>query len=356
MQSIELKPGQVIELELEKSKDEILQFRTLIEEYDGDTEFTLLAPMYRSMPYPFRDEEIVDVIYTVHDEENKPHAFTFKAKTDKRYRQGQLTYLKIIRTSEVTKLQRRGFYRLSYVADMTFEVLDEAGEVTPVEPHTIVTKDISAGGVRGIVTAKLPVGTRIRLHLVLGGDEMTLESRVISSRRVEDSAIRYEIRGAFFGLNAKETGHLIQVINQMQSEYIRRMSAVSLEERLATYGHDELLFSERRVKRDWVLKWLDWSVVLTWLLTFVVVIIFLLAMPEMPNTIDRYYGYPVRLEWDLSLVQKNVYFLLALFVLTSISIILNATRLKRADDHYRPTLIVMGIISLILIMVYILFF
>lgn len=356
MQSIELRPGQVVELELTKSKDEILQFRTLVEEFEGDSEFTLLAPLYKAMPYPFRDHDVVDVIYTVHDEENKPHAFVFQARTVERYRRGHLTYLKIERISDVTKLQRRGFYRLNYVADMNFEILTEENEDNQAALETIITRDISAGGLRGIVTMQLPVGTRLRIHLILGTETIVLNSRVISSYHVEDSILRYEIRAEFFGLNAKETGHLIQVINQMQSEYIRRMSAITLEERLASYGHEELMSSERRRNKDWVLKWLDWSVVLTWLLTFVAIILFLMAFPEMPNTLDRYYGYSVRLEWDLSLIQRNIYVLLTLFVLTSVSIILNATRLKREGDHFRPTLIVMAVLSLILIMIYILFF
>lgn len=356
MQSIDIRPGQVVELELEKSKNEILQFRTLVEEHKGDTEFTLLAPMYKAMPYPFRDEDVIDLIYTVHDEENKPHAFLFKAKVVERYRRGDLTYVKIVRISEVTKLQRRGFYRLSYVADMNYEVLQEDNDEAPSELRNIITRDISAGGFRGIVTEQLAVGTRVRFHLDLGKEPILLNSRIVSSSRVEDSMLRYEIRGEYYGLSAKETGNLIQAINHMQSEYIRRMSAASLEDRLSIYGHDELLFSERRRRKDWVLRWLDWSVIFTWLLTFLILVNFLLAMPERPNTIDRFYGYPVRLNWDMSMIQRNIYFLLALFVITSFSVVLNSTRLKREEDHYRFSLVVMGGMSLLMIVAYILFF
>lgn len=355
MQEAKLKPGQVVEVELEKSKDDILQFRTLVEECAGDTEFTLLAPMYKATPYPFRDSDAVDVIYTIHDEENVPHVFKFRAKIIGKYRQGILTYVRIVRISDIEKLQRRGFYRLSYVADMTYEVFDESQGAAASEIRPIITRDISAGGMRGIVNAELPVGTRIRFHLNLGEETMTLHARIISCGRVEDSMLRYEVRGNFTGLSSKETGRLIQAINHLQSEYIRRMSAASLEERLASYGQEEFLYSERRRSKDWILKWLDVSVILTWLLTFVSVVLFLLAMPERPNTIDRYYGYPVRLEWDLSLLHQNVYLLLALFIITSVSAVLNTTRLKREGDQLRPTLVVMGVLSLVLILVYILF-
>lgn len=355
MRSIELRPGQVVELELAKSKDETLQFRTLVEEYKGDTEFTLLAPMYKSTPYPFREQDVVDLIYTVHDEENKPHAFVFKAKTIERYRRGELTYLRVIRISDVTKLQRRGFYRLNYVADMFYEILSEEESQETPEVYTLITRDISAGGFRGIVHEQIPAGTRLRFHLNLGKEPILINAKVISVSRVQDSSTRYEIRTEFFGLTARDTGELIQAINHMQSEYIRRMAASSLEERLAAYGHDELLYSERRRGKDWVLKWLDWSVVLTWILTFLIMVNFLLAMPEKPNIIDHYYGYPVRLDWDMTMIQRNIYLLLALFVVSSFSIVLNATRMKREEDQYRYTLVVMGILSLILLVIYILF-
>lgn len=356
MQRIELRPGQVVELELAKSKDDILQFRTLIEECDGDTQFVLLAPMYKGLPYPFRDNDVVDVIYTVHDEENNPHAFVFDAKIDERYRRGNLTYIKIIRVSGVTKLQRRGFYRLNYVADMKYELLTEEGGNPSSRLRAVITRDISAGGFRGIVTEQMSIGSRILFHLDLDTVPLLLFGRIISSNRVEDSILRYEIRVQFTGLSAKETGNLIQAINHMQSEYIRRMSASSLEDRLAMYGHDELLFSERRRGKDWVLRWLDWSMVLTWFLTFVIIVNFLLAMPERANTIDKYYGFPVRLVWDMTMIQRNIYFLLALFVVTSFSMILNLTRHKRGEDRFRYPLLAMGILSLILIFAYILFF
>lgn len=356
MQSVVLRPGQVVELELAKSKDETLQFRTLVEEYKGDTEFTLLAPMYKSMPYPFRDEDVVDVIYTVHDEDNRPHSFVFEARTAERYRRGDLTYLKVIRISGVRKLQRRGFYRLNYVADMHYEVIADDWDESVSELRTVVTRDVSAGGFRGIFTEELPVGSRIRFHLKLSNEPILLNARVVSAQRMEESLLRFETRCEFVGLKAKETGNLIQAINHMQSEYIRRMSAISLEERLSLYGHDEMLYTERRRGKDWVMKWLDWSVIMTWMISFVIMVNFLMAMPERPNTIDRYYGYPVRLEWDLTMIQRNIYYLLALFVVTSLSVILNSTRMKRADDHYRYTLVVMGILSMVLILAYILFF
>ncbi len=355
MLGVELKPGQVVELELAKSKDEIMQFRTLIEAVRGDDQLTLLAPMYKAMPYPFRDEDIIDLIYTVHDEENTPTTYTFKVRATERYRVDELTYLNVEKVSSITKLQRRGFYRLNYVTDMQYEILQEKNEGTSSELYPIVTKDISAGGFRGIVEHQIPVGTQLLLHLKLGEEIFPVKAQVIDSGRFDESFVRSEIRGTFIGLTSKKTCHLIQAINQMQAEYINRMSGAGLEERLKGY-HTEMLYSERRVKRDWVVRWLDWSVVVTWVITFVIMANYLLAMPQRPNTIDRYYGYTVRLNWDMERIRNNIYFLLALFVITSISVILNSTRMKRADDRYRQSLVVMGILSLIMILAYLFYF
>lgn len=355
MQGVELKPGQVVELELAKSEHEVMQFRTLVEERRSDSVFILLAPMYKSMPYPFHSLDEVDVIFTVHDEDHRPHVFSFRARTEERLRRGDLTYLRIVRLSEVRKLQRRGFYRLNYVADMTLHLLNEAGEPAD-EPQEITTRDISAGGLRGIVSTPLESGAEVLVHVTLEEEAFSVRGRVVSAGRMEGSHLRNEVRIEFVGLSNRETGHLIQTINRVQSEYIRRMAGTALEDRLALYGHDELLFTERRKSRDWVLRWLDWSVVITWLMTFLIIVNFLRAMPERANIIDYYYGYPLRLEWDMTIIQGNIYLLLALFVLTSGSIVLNATRMKREGDHYRSTLIVMAVLCLVMLLIYMLVF
>lgn len=356
MQSIEPKPGQVIELELAKSKDEMMQFRTLIEEVKGDLEFTLLAPMYKAMPYPFRDDEVVDFIFTVHDEENTPSAFIFKARITERFKKEDLTYLRVVRISGITKLQRRGYYRLNYVADMEYEVLQSENDRDTYTCKRIITKDVSAGGFCGIISEHLPPGGFIRLHLVLGEDKFLINARIINTSRFEESVLHNEIRCIFCPLSSKETGRLIQAINNMQSEYIRRMAGTSLEDRLRAYGHGDMMFSERRISNDWVVKWLDWSVIVTWVISFIIMANTMLAMPQRPNTIDNYYGYIVRRTWDMERIQNNIYFLLALFIVSSISLILNSTRMKRAGDRYRVSLMVMGVLSLMLILAYLFYF
>lgn len=351
MEGFELRPGQVVELELSKSENEVLQFRTLVEEQRDSVEYTLLAPMYKGMPYPFHSRDTVDLIYTVHDEESKPHVFTFKARTEERLWRGELSYLKIVRISEVTKLQRRGFYRLNYVADMPFLLLDEELEAAS-EPRIITTRDISAGGMRGVIVGPPAKGSLLQIHLELGDETLEVKGRIIDMDRQKDSTRHYDVRIAFIGQTTRDIGALVQAINRMQSEYIRRMAGTSLEERLALYGHDELLFTERRRGKDWVLRWLDWSVVATWLMTFVIIVNYLRAMPERPNIIDHYYGYRLRLDWDIGLIRSNIYLLTALFVLTSVSIVLNATRMKREGDHYRLSLIIMAAVCLVLLVIY----
>lgn len=356
MQSIEPRAGQVIELELAKSKDEIMQFRTLVEVAYGDTEFTLLAPMYKAMPYPFRDNEIVDFIFTVHDDENNPNAYVFKAKILDRYKAGDLTYLKVVRISGITKLQRRGYYRLNYVANMEYEALKSEVDRETYDCKKIIIKDVSAGGFCGIISEHLEAGSYLRLHLILGNDSFLLNAKIISTNRFEESVIHNAVRCTFCGLTSKETGRLIQAINTMQSEYIRRMAGTSLEERLKAYGNGDIMFSERRVNNDWVVKWLDWSVIITWIISFVIMANTLLAMPQRPNTIDNFYGYVVRSTWDMERIQNNIYYLLALFIVTSISLILNSTRMKRTGDRYRLSLLIMGVLSLMLILAYLFYF
>ncbi len=355
MQTIELRPGQVVELDLLKSKDEILQFRTLVESCDGDTEFVLLAPMYKAMPYPFHEQDVVDLIYTLHDEENKPHTYVFKVQTVERFRRKDLTYLRVVRTSEVTKLQRRGFYRLNYVAYMNYEVMPDDPKENPSESRTVITRDISAGGFKGVVTEKIPVGALLRIHLDLGSEPIVLTAKTISCSHLEDSKIRYEVRAEYTALSTKETSALIQAINHMQIEYIRKVAATSLEERLASYSHDELLYSERRNHRDWILWWLEVANTVSVLIAILIISNFAIARPVTPGRVYRSFFTNTRMEWDMNLIWANGYYVLALFIITAISLILNSFRLRRQGDHYRMSLVVLAASSLVVLALYILF-
>lgn len=356
MQEIHLKMGQLIELELAKSKYEIIQFRTLVEDAVGDDEFTLLAPMYRGAPYPFHNEEILDFIFTVHDADNRAQAYTFRVKPVERYHRENITYLKVQRISDIVKLQRRGFYRLNYVVEMNYEILRDEGDIDTHDLKTLLTRDVSAGGFCGIVSQPMSEGTLIRIHLVLGKEPILLKAKVIHAQRFEDSRIRSEIRCEYVGLTSKETAHLIQEINTMQSEYIRHMAGASLEERLMAYGHEGFLFSERRTKKDWVLVWLDWSVIVTWAISVIIIGNTLLAMPQRPNTLARFYGYSSGPHWDMERIKYNMYYLLILFIVTSTSVIMNSTRMKREGDRYRLSLVIMGVLSIVLIAAYLFWF
>lgn len=352
MDAVKLKPGQLVEVELEKTKDEIIQFRTLVEECKGDSEFILLAPMYKAVPYPFQKTDSIDVIYTIYDEENKPTVFAFKATTAERIKKGSLTFLRVVKTGAVRKLQRRGFFRLSYVAEMQYEHVPENEDDAPYGRSFMTTKDVSAGGFRGIFAEELNVGDRIIVHLDLGGHKLSVYATVVRRDRMEGSAKKFDVRTEFAGISSRDTSQLIAAINHVQAEYIRRMAGTSLEDRLAEYGHEGMLYTERRKGKDRIMKWLDTAVISAWLFSLVALANFLMAMPEAPNIIDHYYGYQKRRFWDPQLVNINLVIVMGLLGMSLVSLLLNSTRMKRESDRYRLSLVFSAALALILLAVY----
>jgi len=354
MATVDIHPGQVVEVEFQKSKEETLHFRTVIEESDGETQFLILAPMYKAMPFLFREYDVFDVVYSIRDAaEEVPQIYAFSAKSVRRERRGEIAYMWIERVGEVRKIQRRNFYRLSYVKEMQLEIVPEV-QTEEEESNFIefLSRDISAGGCRGIAPRRLKVNDRVVLHVDMDTEIFPIPGRVVVCNPVQDSIMKHDVRIEFLGLRRIDTNKMVQFINRIQAEYIQRMAGMSLEERLANYGVEDYSFKEKRTKKDWILWGLDGVSVLSGLLSLYVFYFVAFSPPTYyPRNSSAF--AQVYLDWNNTHAADNIGIIFFVLLLCVGGLALNTRRLRRDGDHYRYTLIILGSISLIVLIMYV---
>jgi hypothetical protein len=104
---------------------------------------------------------------------------------------------------------------------------------------------------------------------------------------------------------------------------------------------------ERRQRPDaWVCS-LEWFVVGSWLLMFVALLVFSKAKPQIETFFERYYNLPIDPNWNLELLfYLRLLMALGLF-LSLLGLVINGFRARRAEDQWRVSLIILGIVSLL---------
>lgn len=148
-------------------------------------------------------------------------------KTDNQY------MLRIAFNTQLSKIQRREYYRLSCVMDTTFYEISEEMAMTKKtdEIEQIIRSevgytdnekkgailDISGGGVRFVSEENLEVDSYLLMYICLGTDSSALEypivSRVIRSSKVENAVpIKYEHRVEFLLKDSKVRENIIRFI------------------------------------------------------------------------------------------------------------------------------------------------
>jgi len=107
--SIEVvKLGEILDLNVGK-----VTVRTKLQEMISDSEFVVLQPTLKGVPVRAEDGEVTCTFY------RPTGCFSFSAHMFEPFRKGELSLCRIERISEIKRLQRRQYYRLPIVLDLT---------------------------------------------------------------------------------------------------------------------------------------------------------------------------------------------------------------------------------------------
>ncbi|MBF0224801.1 MAG: hypothetical protein HQK76_05025 [Desulfobacterales bacterium] len=112
---------------------------------------------------------------------------------------------------------------------------------------------------------------------------------------------------------------------------------------------------ERRRGPDFLVNTIRFLGVLSWLLMFAVMYILQRARPEEVTLMDRFFNLQRNTEWNLALVHRIFYLMIAGLMLSIIGLTFSIKRYRRKSDKYPLSLIFIGLISSAGIIMYILF-
>jgi uncharacterized protein (DUF2062 family) len=108
-----------------------------------------------------------------------------------------------------------------------------------------------------------------------------------------------------------------------------------------------LSFQERRKKADWIVKMATILSVLSWVVAFTVWILLDMAAPEREHMFTRWFGVTVRGYWDVTLLPMAFGLLVAALCLCFLAFMFNKLRMKRKTDKYRKSVFIIGGITII---------
>ena len=113
---------------------------------------------------------------------------------------------------------------------------------------------------------------------------------------------------------------------------------------------------ERREGPDIIVKSLRWFGFIGWFLMVVALIIVEKAKPRTTNLFSTIFDADpnLRTYWDRDLVHYIFYLMIVGFTLSVAALVFNALRHKRKSDTYRLYLILLGVVSFIGMLIYLL--
>ena len=194
-------------------------FRTLIDQSVSDRLFVVYTPLAQGKVLLTSEGQTFEVVFSRMDTVTGNYdIFSFSAKLNKRIQKENISMWQIERISDFDKLQRRDYFRLNIVRLMSVD-LDQRDHIK-VE---VLTKDVSAGGMRCVASKKLVPGEPVTCNLVLDPKKpMALQGEVVTVEPMADSHIKFDTRIRFSGLSKKQQAELMKQINFVQAEFLRR--------------------------------------------------------------------------------------------------------------------------------------
>lgn len=251
-----LKVGSLVEIETIDANANPIKLKTIVENIISESELKLFAPIYMGKNFPIRIGDSFELI-TVHKYPtvDKYDILSCRCKVSSKTKEGNISTITVIKTGIFKPIQRRNYFRLPLIKNMTI--------ISEDEEHELLSKDLSASGIRGFINKKIPVDTEIILLLNIETGVLRLKTRVIDCYPDPHHTYRYELRGSFVGIKNTQMSALHKYIFSKQSEAIKKQ--IEIEEYasiLDTNKHYSDFYSMTNLE-----KVIRISPIITWALT-----------------------------------------------------------------------------------------
>ncbi len=277
--------GALLELEV-PSPDDVKKsqnFHVVIDKPFKDGLLTVTSPMKSGRVVPLQKDTVVKIVFSVGGA-NATDAFSATCRIIDRQRSGKFNTLMLELTSSPKKVQRREYFRFSIVKKVEF--------IYDGQKYEMLTKNISATGVRGISNKKIPDGDICIVNLPIDDEIMSLRSEIVFSSPSQDSRYKSDLRLRFVDISEKDKSKITHFIFQQQSQMVRKNLDESGLNRNKNYASDGLEFGEVQVDIK------DYIPPFSWALTIIIASLFLRARPERMNGLDKFWGHLRDFTWN----------------------------------------------------------
>jgi len=338
-----LKSTKAIEVSVVDQKYGELNLHTLIDKGFSykDNCFSIMAPRYNGKNYPLHHGETIEIFFiTTHDKEKK--VYSFNGTIIKKTREASLVEHVVQKTSEVKEIQRREAFRLPITKSATVYIDDEALE--------ILSKNISATGIRFVVSKKLYINSIVQVKLSFDDEfSITTEGKVIESKLQKDSQYKYDTRIKFIGLENTEKDKLMNYIFSKQIEMLKKTPHSDAADKIyhKIYGN----YKEKRSDHDVVVKTINFFSIFSWVIFFIIIVFFIKATPETSYGIGRFFNREYLELWNQYNLNITLVLAISQIFMTGLGLSLNTTRLKRDDDYVHMSLVFNLVVAIIVLLV-----
>lgn len=210
-----LKVGTLVELEFNNLENKPIKLKTIVEEVFGPDRIRIFAPVSKGKIYPFRLNQSFNLIAVRKEPAiDRFDILSCRCKIVDKIKQGSLSTLEIVKTSEFTQIQRRNYFRLPLITNL--ELLHDN------KKYEMLTKDLSGNGIKGYVSTKLPADSEGILFLNTGEKTLELKYKIIECNPDPEHSYRYEMRASFINIKGSQLSQLLKFIFSKQSEGIRK--------------------------------------------------------------------------------------------------------------------------------------
>ncbi|TCO79927.1 flagellar brake protein [Marinisporobacter balticus] len=173
----------------------------------------IATPIAKNVLVPIDIGKIIKISYF----KKNLGTYGFNAEVVERKNVGDISYMRVKKIGEVFRIQRRNFFRLEVLLN---------GEVNVIESQngnektiSVLTKDISGGGVRVISKEALEVGSAVEIKIETKNKPIVVQGEVLRCVLYEESNYNFDIGIIFKDIDKKEREQIIAFV----FDYQRRM-------------------------------------------------------------------------------------------------------------------------------------
>lgn len=215
-------------------------------DFDGVRTAKISMPIYENKIVPLEVDDDYQMCFFT-----KSGLYQCSAKIRRRYMENKMYVMDVLFLTELTKYQRRKFYRLDCMFPIKYRLISDVESILrqrfqanqfeteeekksceqtleelPKEWQEGTISDLSGGGMRFHGRSRLEKGEMIEVMLPLslqsGIVPLTFMMQVIACLHYEGSRIAYEVRGEFQNVKAKEREIVIKYVFEEQRRRLRK--------------------------------------------------------------------------------------------------------------------------------------